>query len=167
MEQSMKKTAMTNGLIIGGLLSLKFLLSTINSGFISIITFSISIFIIFALYRFATRYRDNECEGIINYSRAFSFIFQVYFYGSIVSSLVMLIYASYINKEYLDAMINAVLKVYDSINFPVDDNVSGLMETIYKPAPFALLNLFSSAIVAAFWGLVLAAFVKKDKNIFE
>jgi len=64
-------------------------------------------------------------------------------------------------------MINEVLKVYDSINFPIDDNVSSLMETIYKPAPFALLNLFSSAIVAAFWGLILAAFVKKDKSIFE
>ncbi|MGB4415952.1 MAG: DUF4199 domain-containing protein [Paludibacter sp.] len=167
MEQSMKKTAMTNGLIIGGMLSLKFLLSTINSGIISIVTFSISIIIIFALYRLATRYRDNECVGIINYSRAFSFIFQVYFYGSIVSSLVTLIYAGYINKEYLDAMINEVLKVYDSINFPIDDNVYSLMETINKPAPFALLNLFSSAIVAAFWGLILAAFVKKDKSIFE
>jgi hypothetical protein len=64
-------------------------------------------------------------------------------------------------------MINDVLKMYDAMNFPVDDNMISMVETIYKPAPFALMNVFSSAIVGAFWGLILAAFIKKEKSIFE
>lgn len=167
MQQNMNKSAMLKGLIIGAMVSLKFILGVFGSTALSVIGFLISILVIVALYMFAKKYRDEEYEGFMTYGEGFSYIFRTYFYGSIISSLVVLIYTAFINPEYLSGMTNEVFKIYDAMNFPVDEDMINMVETIYKPAPFALLNIFSSAIVGAFWGLILAAFIKKEKSIFE
>lgn len=167
MDENTKKTAMLNGLIIGGLMSLKFLLSTSKIGFLSFFALVVSVGILFYMYRFAVNYRDKDNAGVISYKQAFIFLFQIYFLGSIVLSLIILLYTTFINKEYLETMVNETLKMYETIGFSIDDNTIGLMETAYKPAPFALLNLFSSAFGGAFWALIFAAFIKKEKSIFE
>ncbi len=167
MNENNKKTAMLNGLIIGGLMSLKFLMGTSTVGFIGFLALIVSVSILVFMYRFAVVYRDKENGGVITYKQAFSFLFQIYFYGTLVLSLIVLLYSTFINQVYLENMSNDMLKVYDKINFPLDDNVITLMETMYKPAPFALLNLFSGVIGGAFWALILGAFVKKEKSIFE
>ena len=167
MQQNMNKSAMLKGLIIGAMVSLKFILGVFGSTALSVIGFLISILVIVALYMFAKKYRDEENEGFMTYGEGFSCIFRTYFYGGIIGSLVILLYTAFINPEYLSGMTNEVLKMYDAMNFPVDEDMISMVETIYKPAPFALLNIFSSAIVGAFWGLILAAFVKKEKSIFE
>lgn len=167
MNENNKKTAMINGLIIGGLMSLKFLLGTSTVGFIGFLALIISVGILVLLYRFAVSFRDKENGGTITYKQSFRFLFHVYFYGSIILSLIVLLYTTFINQAYLEDMSNEMLKMYDKINFPIDDNVISLMETMYKPAPFALLNLLSGAIGGAFWALIFAAFIKKEKSIFE
>lgn len=158
---------MTNGLIVGGLISLKFVLSASKIGFLVPIAFIISVLSVFALFYFAKRFRDTECAGVISYGYSFRYIFLVYFYGSIVSSLVILLYTNFIDQNFLASMLNDALKMYDAFNIPIDDQAYDAIEMIYKPAPFALLNVFASIFGAAFWGLILAAFVKKDKSIFE
>jgi hypothetical protein len=167
MQQNMNKSAMQKGLIIGAMVSLKFILGIFGSTALSAIGFLISILVIVVLYLFAKKYRDEENEGFITYGQGFSFIFRTYLYGGIIGSLVIFIYAGLIEPEYLSGMTNEVLKMYDAMNFPVDEDMISMVETIYKPAPFAFLNIFSSAIVGAFWGLILAAFIKKEKSIFE
>lgn len=167
MDENIKKTAMLNGLIVGGLMSLKFLLGTSKLGFISFLALVVSVGILLFMYRFAVEYRDKENSGILSYGQAFRFLFQIYFYGSIVLSLIILLYSTFINKVYLEGMENEVLKMYEALNFPIDDSMVDVMETMYKPAPFAMLNLFAGVLGGLFWGLILAAFVKKEKSIFE
>lgn len=158
---------MQNGLIIGALLSLKFLFSTQENLFFSILTLSLSVFIIFALYMLAVRFRETECEGIISYKRAFSFIFQIYFFGTILSGLVMLVYTQFIDTSYLGKLSDNILKLYEAAGYPIDDNLQKFFEIMYKPAKYALLSIFASVFAGAFWGAILAAFVKKEKSIFE
>ena len=167
MNENNKKTAMLNGLVVGGMMSIKFLLGTSTIVFIGFLGLIVSVGILVLLYRFAIAYRGKENEGTITYKQAFGFIFQVYFYGSIVLSLIVLLYTTFINQTYLESMTNEMLKMYDKINFPVDDELVTMMETMYKPAPFALLNLFVGGIVGAFWASIFAAFIKKEKSIFE
>jgi hypothetical protein len=167
MQSSITKSAMINGLIIGFLLSLKFIFSTQKISILVSLGLVISVSIIFILYRMSIRFRNEEFDGIISYGKAFSYILQVYFFGSIISSLVMFIYTAYINQAYLEMYLNTVMKIYHDIKFPIDDKNYNIMESIFKPAPFALSNIFSSIFTGAFWGLILAAFVKKEKNIFE
>ena len=84
MQQNTNKTAMVNGLIIGAMLSIKFLLSSTKIGILAFIGFAISILIVFALYKFAINHRDKEREGFIKYWEAFFYVFQMYLYGSII-----------------------------------------------------------------------------------
>lgn len=158
---------MTNGLIIGGMLSLKFLFGATGNSILAMLTFVVSILVVVGLYYFAVRYRDHTNEGFITYSQSFRYIFRTYVYGSVVSSLVILLYTSLIAPGYLETLTNEMLKMYDSFNINIDDTIIETIGLLYRPAPFALINLLSSVIGAAFWGLILSAFVKKEKSIFE
>ena len=167
MNQDMNKSAMINGLIIGAMLSLKFLFSTTGNSFLSILAFVFSILVVVAIYYFSVRYRDNINEGAITYGKSFGYMFRMYFYGSVISALVILIYTGLIEPTYLESFPNKMLKAYDAYGIPIDENITEVIRNFFKPAPFALLNLFGSAFSAAFWALILSAFVKKEKSIFE
>lgn len=166
MVQNSNNSAMQNGLIAGALIALKFFLAVFKIPVLSSFTFVISIAIVVFLFIAAKRYRDTANNGAMTYNEAFGYVFRVYFYGAIIGSLVVLIYA-FINVDFLAVMLNDILLMYDKINFPIDDNTMKVLNTIFKPAPYALFNLFGSAIVAAFWALILALFLKKEKSIFE
>ena len=167
MESKVSKSAMTNGLIVGLLLSVKFLLSAQKFSFATYLSLVVSIYIVLVLFRLAISFRNKELDGIISYKYSFRYIFQIYFYGSIISSFVIFIYTSYFNHEYLDFLFNETLKMYQAIKFPMDDQKTKFLETFCTPAPYSIANILISIIIGAFWGLILAAFVKKEKNIFE
>ena len=75
------------------------------------------------------------------------------------------IYTSFIDTNFLGMTLEMVLKMYDSMKITLDDKMSKFFETIYKPSTYSFVNIFISIIKAAFWGLILAAFVKKEKRI--
>ena len=79
----------------------------------------------------------------------------------------MLIYTKFIDATYLENMLNAQLKIYDTFKFHMDDQSYNLLEKFYKPATFALGNIIGSLIIGTFWGLILSAFIKREKGIFE
>ncbi len=166
MVQNFNKSAMQNGLIAGALIALKFLFTTIKIPLLSSITIFISIGIVVFLFYAAKRFRVAENGDAFSLGEAFSYVFRVYFYGAVIGSLVVLIYTM-INVDFLAILLNDTLMIYEKMNIPIDDTTYDLLNTIFKPAPYALFNLFISAIVAAFWGLILGLFLKKEKSIFE
>ena len=166
MHSTIRKSAMQNGLIIGLFLSLKFIFSTQNSGLLSFLSFMISISIVVLLYILAVKFRDKELDETISYGHAFSTIFQNYLYGSIILWLVMLVYISYINPSFLEIYKEQTLKMYHDLKIQMNDSTYKAMETFFKPSSFIALDMFASAITGAFWALILAAFVKKEKSLF-
>jgi len=167
MQPNITKSALHNFHFLGLLLSLRFILSAQKNTALASFSLFISISIIFVIYRMAVHLREAEFGGAISFGKAFCYIFLVYFFGSIISSIVLFIYTSLIDKFFLDMTLDTLMKMYDAYKFPVDDKTYAMLQTIYKPFPFSLLNVFFSAIAASFWGLVLAGFIKKDKSIFE
>lgn len=166
MVQNSNNSAMQNGLIAGALITLKFFLAVFKIPVLSSLTFFISVAIVVFLFFAAKRFRDNVNNGAMTFGEAFGYVFRVYFYGAIIGSLIVLIYA-FIKVDFLSVMLNDILIMYDKMNIPIDDNTYNILNSIFKPAPYALFNLFGSAIVAAFWGLILGLFLKKEKSIFE
>lgn len=166
MIQNSNKSAMQNGLIAGALIAIKFLLTAIKIPVLSSLTIFISIGIIVFLFYAAKRFRVAENGDTFTLGEAFGYVFRVYFYGAVIGSLVVLIY-TLINVDFLAVILNDTLMVYEKMNIPIDDTSYDLINSIFKPAPYALFNLFGSAIVAAFWGLILGLFLKKEKSIFE
>lgn len=168
MEQHSERSSIIYGLLyIGGLISLKFLLSAPKIGFLSVISFFISVLILFLLYKFAVQNREQNHGGTINFGKAFAFMFKIYFFGSIISAVIMLIYTGFINRDYFASMINDVFKMYENMGIELDDKTYGVIEMFYKPVPMFFMNILSGAITAAFWALIFAGFVKKEKSIFE
>lgn len=166
MVQNSNKSAMQNGLIAGALIALKFLLSAMKIPVLSLLPFFISIAIIVFLFFVTKRFREVENGNAMTFHEAFGYVFKVYIYGAVIGSFVMLIY-TLINAEFLPVLLNDTLMLYDKMNFVIEDTTYELLSTFFKPAPYALFNLFGSAIVATFWGVILALFLKKEKSIFE
>jgi hypothetical protein len=167
MQPNIFKSALHNFHIVGLLLSLKFILTAQKYGIFASFAIIISILLVFVLYLMSVHFRDTECKGTIKYGQAFLYIFLIYFFGSIVSSIVMIIYTSYIDTNYLGSLLDVMLKLYDSIKMPIADKYTTVLQSLYKPVPFSLLNVFSSVFSAAFWGLILAAFVRREKSLFK
>ena len=164
MQPNITKSALYNFHFVGLLLSVKFILLAQKYDFLASVAFFVSILIIFVLYRMSVHFRDNECGGTIKFGQAFGYIFLVYLFGSIVSSVVIFIYTSFINTHYLNSTLDVLMKLYDSYKFSVDNNTYSVLQTIYKPGPFAVVNVFFSAFLGAFWGLILGVLVKRDKD---
>jgi len=168
MSENNSKKLIINGLLyVGGLLSLNFLLKVSNNSILSIIAFAISVANLVLMYRFATRYRDEFNEGAISFGKSFRFLFQLYFYGNIITSIIVLIYAAVINPNFSEILTSQALTMYEKLNIPVADSTYNLVQTMYQPAPMAFINILSGAFGAAFWALILSLFVKKDKSIFD
>ncbi len=166
MTQNFNKSAMQNGLIAGALISLKFLFSAIKIPVLSSLSFFVSIGIIVFLFYAAKRFRVNANGDVMTFGEAFGYVFRVYFYGSVIGSLVILIY-TLLNVDFLGSFLNDTLMIYEKMNIPIDDTTYDTLTSVFKPAPYALFSLLASVISAAFWGLILGLFLKKEKGIFE
>lgn len=167
MQPNIAKSALYNFHFIGLLLSVKFILLAQKYEFLSTLALFVSILIIFMLNRMVIHFRENECGGTIKFKQAFGYIFFVYLFGSVISSIVLFVFTSFIDTHYLSLTLDVLMKMYDSYKFPVDNNTYTILKSIYNPFPFALLNIFASAFIGAFWGLILAVVVKKERNIFS
>jgi uncharacterized membrane protein len=156
----------TTILIIGALLSLEFLFSTMKDNPMSEFSLVISILIIVFIYIKANNFRVQHYDGTMKFGQAFSYIFQVYIFGAILNSLAIFLYTQFYNPVPLEIVKDSTIKMYESMNIKIDDLTYNMFTVLYKPAPFAFVMLFSSLFSGCFWGLILAAFVKKDKDIF-
>jgi len=168
MQPNIAKSALRNFHFIGLLLSAKFILSTQRYEILAMIAVFISVMVIFMLYRTGLHFRETECEGFISYWKAFRYIFLIYLFASVVMLIVMVIYTNLIDTQFLSYQLDSMLKMYESINYPIDNNTLKAWQIIYTPVPFAMLNIFVSAFVGAFWAFILAFFVrKKPNNLFD
>jgi hypothetical protein len=166
MDQNSNKSAMQNGLIVGAMIAVKFLITALKIPVLSSFSVFLSIGIIVFLYLATKKFRDAQTDQSMTYNQAFGYIFRVYIYGAVIGSLVMLIYAL-LNADFLGVMLNDTLMIYEKMNINIDDKTYDILNAVFKPAPYALFNVFGSVIVAAFWSLILALFLKKEKSIFE
>lgn len=167
MQVNIMKSAMRSGLFLGILFSLNFLMS-IPSGFITrFLTYVIIGVIIVATYRLTIQFRENELGGYINYGRAFLFILLSFFYAALISSLVKFVYFQFINPDYLSNLFNESMLMMEKMGLPIDSSVEESMEKLLKPASFALQYIWVNMLAGAFVGLIMSAFVKKEKSIFD
>ena len=166
MTNNSSNAALVSGfLYVGGLLALRFLISALQIPLLGIVSLAILAFIVYLLYKITATHRDENCDGIISYGNAFWFIFRVYFIGSVISAIIMFIYFNFINKGFLIESLDKIMEMYESMNFPMEEYYS-MFESVFKPIPYVMIDLFLSIFSSAFWAAIIAAFVKKSKSIF-
>jgi hypothetical protein len=167
MANNSKNSLLINGLLyIGGLLSLNFVLSTFQFPMSGLISWLITAFTVFTLYKLGVSYRENICEGYLSFGAAFVFLFQIYIYGAVIQSLILFVYSSFINADYLLILMDNIMELYENMKIDIPKEWYSLLESIYRPLPYALLQLSGSVIAAAFWSLTVSLIVKKPKPMF-
>lgn len=158
---------MLNGLIMGVLFSLNFLLSISKIPSLTLLSYVVVTFILVGMYKLSVRFRDVECEGVITYGKAYSFILLTFFFAAIISSVVKYVYFQFINPDYLEQLLQDSMKALETLRFPIDEAAYEQMGKMMKPASFTLQYIWLNVLMGSFVGLIMAAFIKKEKNIFE
>jgi len=175
MQVNILKSAMKSGAVLGVLFSINFLLSIpTNNTLAGIIKCLVVGAIILALYRLSTDFRDKECGGYITYGKSFSFILFSFFYAALISSMVKFVYFQFINPDHLNNLYNELNNLYneamllmEKMKFPIDSSFEDSLSSLLKPASFSLQYIWVNMLGGTFVGLIMAAFIKKEKNIFE
>ncbi|HOV84340.1 MAG TPA: DUF4199 domain-containing protein [Paludibacteraceae bacterium] len=167
MTSNIFKSSMIYGLFMGILFTANFFISLPQGIIFRFLSFLIIILIVYAMYRFSVKYRDNECGGYISYGKAFSFILLTFFFASIISSIFKFFYFQFINPDYLTNLLQESLKIIDSMQLPVNEEFYDQMEKMMKPITYSLQSIWVDVFLGIILGLIMSAFIKKDKNIFE
>jgi len=167
MQPNILKSAMLNGLIMGVVFSLNFLLSISKIPSLTLLSYVVVTFILVGMYKLSIRFRDVECEGVITYGKAYSFILLTFFFAAIISSVVKYVYFQFINPAYLEQLLQDSMKALETLKFPIDEAAYEQMGKMMKPASFTLQYIWLNVLMGSFVGLIMAVFIKKEKSIFE
>lgn len=167
MQPTIMKSAMHNGLIMGVIFSLNFILSVSGVPFLHFLSIVIPVIILNLLYKMSVKYRVNECDNTISYGKALLHIIMIFFYAALISTVVKFIYVSYINVGFLDSMFQETMKTMEVMKYPMTGDDIDNAEKMFKPLSFSFVYIWTNVIMGLITGLIMAAFIKKDKNIFE
>lgn len=167
MQTNFLRSVMINGLILGTLFSVNFLMSASGLAFMSLLSLVLMVVIIAVMYKLTVRFRDTESNNVISYRVSFSYILLSFFFASLISSAVKFVFFKYIQPDYLEQAMEQSFQLLETMKMPNMDEALEQMDKMMKPANMALqfiwLNTFMGTVVA----LVMSAFVKKEKSIFE
>jgi len=64
-------------------------------------------------------------------------------------------------------MFQETMKTMQLMKFPMNDASVAQVQSMLKPATFSMIYVITNLIMGAIVGVVMAAFVKKDKDIFS
>jgi len=167
MQPNIFKASMINGIIMGVIFSVNFLFSVSKITFLITLTNLLAVLIVVLIYRLSVKFRDTECEGFITYGKALLYILYSFFFAALISSVVKYIYFQYINPPYLESVFQETMKMLTSMKYPITDAVETQTRNMLKPASYTLIYIWVNVFMGLIVGLIMAAFVKKEKSIFK
>ena len=174
MKPNIFKTSMFNGLIMGVLFSLRFLLSTSKSAIFSTLSIIILVLIIAGMYKMTIHYRENQLKGHMPYWTAVNLSIMTFFFAALVSSAFKMIYTTYISPDFLSSMINDSMQALEELrpSFNIfkyidEDEYITSLEKQMTPFNYSIQSIWMNIFSGAFLGLILGAFTKKKKSIFD
>ncbi|MDO9152742.1 MAG: DUF4199 domain-containing protein [Paludibacter sp.] len=167
MTQNIVKSSMINGLIMGVIFSINFLISLPKNSLLGFLSMVIAGIIVLLMYRMAVKFRDTECEGKITYSKTLSYIILTFFFGALIAGAVKFFYVQFVDKEYIDRLLQDSHMIIDSFKIPMDEEKYQQLEKMMSPVGFAVQTIWVNLIYGTITGLIMAFFVKKSKSIFE
>ncbi len=178
MQNNIFKTTMNNGLVLGVLFFVNFLLSTASNAWIGLITYLITIVIVIFTYKKSIRYRDVDCKGHIKYGTVFSFVVLSFLFASLVTAILKIIYLKYINTDFLPNLYEQMLAqidanqalfegLLDRFNAPLDDDFYEKIEKMMNPVSYAIQTIWVNILYGGLLGAILGFIVMKKESIFD
>jgi hypothetical protein len=114
-------------------------------------------------------FREKENEGFMSYFTAFKSCFLIVFYSSIILAFFQYLYFTFIDQVFIDSFIataeNDLIQKQMS-DEEVEYNMKAIRYVI-TPIGYPVLLLFSNCFRGAIFGLITAAFLKRDNQNFN
>ncbi len=167
MKASIVNTAMKNGVIMGILFTVNFFLSVSGMGYLALLSYVVTGFIIYFTHRYTKEFRDKENGGFISFGRAFSFIFVLYLFGTLISSFVKYFYLKFFNTAFLEDMYNQNIQIIEQILPNVTEEMYTTIESFLQPQSYTLIAAWSNVLLSVIIGLIIAAIVKRAASPFD
>lgn len=167
MQPNLMNVAMRNGLILGVLFTTNFFLANPAVPLLGLLSYAMKGFILYLTYKYTVKFRDNNRAGAISFGQAGTFVFLMFFFASLISALVKLVYVKYINTDFLSNMFNQSMMAIEKILPNVSEETYEMMEEMLQPINYTMMSMF----VNLFWGVIIsviiALIVKKTVNPFQ
>lgn len=174
MQANIFTITMRNGLLLGVLFSVNFLLGTSNNLALAMLTYLALALIIYLSYRTTKSYREHHLGGYMRFWQGFNFIVISFFFAGIISAIFKLIYTRYLNPDFLPALFEQSMKqmetnraLFESFNITMDEAYIDQVERQFKPTAYALQSIWINVFFGVILGLLLSGFVQKKKGLFD
>lgn len=174
MQPNIFTITMRNGLLLGILFSVNFLLGTSKNLALVMLTYLVLALIIYLSYRTAKSYREHHLGGYMRFWQGFNFIVMSFFFAGIISAIFKMIYTRYLNPDFLPALFEQSMQqmetnraLFESFNITMDEAYIDQVERQFKPTAYALQSIWINVFFGVILGLLLSGFVQKKKGLFD
>ncbi len=157
--------AMRTGLVLGAIIILLFVCMTIPHVLTSVATPFLMGTIIWLTYRYAGDYRDTECNGVITYGQALSYILILYFFAALVAGVLRYGYLEFINTTYLTDAFNQSMLLFEQMQKDMPTELVEAMRYALTPIRFTMQFIMFDCMMGLFIGLITAVFVRKNESL--
>jgi hypothetical protein len=125
------------------------------------------VFMITAIVIAIQCYRNRECEGYISYGKAFGTGVLTVLWASILVSVYTYIFMTMIAPDIMEQTKALTMeKLENSGNEEQMEAMSGVMNAVLSPGFVTFMAFVVYVFIGTIFSLVIAAFLKKDKDIF-
>lgn len=116
-KPTLQESAMRYGTLMGIFWTLKFVLFPAGMGMPVLLMafFLLTLIVPVAGFFFVRQYRDRECEGVLNFSRAFLFTSFMYMFAALFTAVAHYIYFRYIDHGMIIATYQDMLTTMDQV----------------------------------------------------
>ncbi len=154
---------MTYAAILGLYLVIKFYISVFSekSALLSSLISVLTLLVPYIIFRFQKKYRDEQLNGFISYSSAFTYGVSLFFYASLILALGQFVFYQFISPEYLTNAFKASIDLMEKMGIP--EKI--IDEAINMTMPSAISTVLQTILINNVMGIVISAitssFVKK------
>ncbi len=164
MKSNLFNTTMRNGLVLGVLFSLNFIVSTFNNSLVALFSYLITALIVYLTYQYTVRFRDKESGGVMTFGQGFVFVFLLFLYASIISAATKYIFLKYINPSYLENMLALSMQTLEAIMPSVPEEMYDTSEAFLTPINFTMAITWLNFLMSLLVGLVVGLIAKRDNQ---
>lgn len=169
-KNSIYKNAANYGLILGlAIVIYTLILHFLGAGQNRFAGWATFVFTAVAVYVGTKSFRDKMQEGYISFGKALGSGMLIVVFASLIQSVFTYIFFAYLSPESMQDMFVAMEEAMLETGTPEDQIEMSveMMKSFTSPMSLAITGIFTSAFVGLIISLVIAAFVKNEKNIFE
>lgn len=118
-------------------------------------------------------FRDRVREGVISFVRCWAYSAFVFFYGSLLFSLAVLVYFTFIDQGYVLHMLQQMLQTADVVIMLKELDMEGTMSQMMRdfaavrPIDIAINMMTSNVILGFFLSIPIALFMRSREQSSE